>query len=1136
MVYKAHQEDLNRTVALKMILSGEFSSEVELQRFHAEAEAAANLDHPGIVRVFDVGEYKGRAYFSMAYVDGVSLSDIGRELRWEGRKAAGLIALIAKAVSYAHEQGVLHRDLKPSNILIDALGQPKITDFGLAKRMNTDSSITTTGQIIGTPSFMSPEQAAARSEDLGPATDVYGVGAILYFLLTGLPPFRAESAIKTLEHVLVRDPLPPRKVDADIPIDLDTICLKCLEKDPEERYPNAQALVDELDRFLKNRPIEARPVGSLVRTWSWCKRNPLTSSMLTAITALLFTLAVSSTITSIKLRSLNEAERELRIGAETSEKEVKKAWQAANQAAHESQRRTLRLQVATGSNYLNKFDYWTALHWFVRAWRDDPDAALNESAHRHRIGGVLAVLPQVIGVGAHDRPLQFARLTPDNQSALTLTDDGCAYLWRPFAGERYAALTHNAGVITYALISPDGGRVATTGEDGHLKIWQTQSGEPFGEPIVHERALIHAAWHPSGDYLAVVDSEGQLLFCDLTRDPPTATVMGQAGVVERVQFLPDPDQFLVTRPDDTVDVFNCSMAAASLSSRFSIPHRKAMNLSDRVVDGDLDLPRVSANGRWLVTHVDKKMAVWDIWAEEPVREVSMSRAIMDLAVNRDGTQLFSTARDVNSQAWTLSDSSIEKAHRMTFPRQAWSLALHPAGTHLVTESSVGVLHLHNAQGSLLAGSFGHAGFVSGLSYSQDGRFLVSAGMDGTLRLWDCRPTELRTEHYRFEDGRGETVRPSASLSKPDYGTWLGASGDGALEAWLDQAGSVVSVRNRLDPEEVIVSCTVQGDLVGARFSGDGTQCFIIQDHKRVHGLSTDPATPSTFDIEGRGVWQVSDDGRTLLANWSGSFYVWDTQTSEIIMGPVGPSIGPPLAKEFNIRNPLADGAYGNRAIKHPQLSPDGHYFVFGHTDKEGLDRQVEIYDLRTGAHTHIPAAFGDLAAININDQGSRVVVGSSDTTAKVFSLVTGAAVGPWIRASSFVRNAALSPDGKMVCTLDSGALLQVWDVETADLLSVTYKLSGIDKHAPIWFGPEGKSISMENSDGSRGTLRLAKHLGSKDHLEKFIQLVSSREMDETGSVNWMDQTALLGDFESYLAAWKASTTNLSASASRSVLR
>ena len=458
VVYKAHQQDLKRTVALKMILSGEFSSESELQRFQAEAEAAANLDHPGIVRVFDVGKHESRAYFSMAYVDGFSLSDDACELPMEGRKAARLVVRIAEAVSYAHTHGVLHRDLKPSNILLDASGQPKITDFGLAKQMNTDSSITTTGQIIGTPSFMSPEQAAARSEDMGPATDVYGVGAILYFLLTGLPPFRAANPIKTVEHVLSREPLPPRKVDADIPIDLETICLKCLDKDPEQRYSDAQSLADELDRFINNRPIEARPVGNLLRGWWWCKRNPLISGMLTTITILVLTFGVASTITSIKLRRLNNSERELRIAAETSEKETKKAWEVANEANKESQKRTLRLQIATGNNYVTTLDHTTGLHWFVRAWRDDPDVEKNEWAHRQRIGGVLAVLPQVVGLGTHDRPLQFARLTPDNQSALTLTDDGRAFLWHPFAGERYASLPHEQGVVTYALLSPNGGR------------------------------------------------------------------------------------------------------------------------------------------------------------------------------------------------------------------------------------------------------------------------------------------------------------------------------------------------------------------------------------------------------------------------------------------------------------------------------------------------------------------------------------------------------------------------------------------------------------------------------------------------------------------------------------------------------
>ena len=683
--------------------------------------------------------------------------------------------------------------------------------------------------------------------------------------------------------------------------------------------------------------------------------------------------------------------------------------------------------------------------------------------------------------------------------------------------------------MRFYLQTEDG--VATTGENGHVKIWQTRTGEPLGEPIVHEQALLHAAWHPSGDYLAVVDGEGQLIFCDLTRDPPTKTVMPAAGVVERVRFLPDPDQFLVTRPNDTVEVFNCSMAAISLSSRFSMPHRKIRNFSNRMVDGDLDLPRVSANGRWLVTHVGEKLAIWDILGDHPVREGRSSWPIMDLAIDRDGTKLFSTSRHVISQEWALNETSVVPAFDTTFARQTWALALHPNGTEQVIEAGLGVLHAKDVEGKGITQEFGHAGFVSGLSYSQDGRYLISTGMDGTLRLWEYHQLKkVGVHNYRYKDGRGEAVRPNALSGSSEYGSWLGASGDGGVQAYHDVAGKVVVVRNGYALEEVVASCAVQGKSVGARFSADGTQCFITEDYQRVRGFATDPSIPPTFDIESHGVWQVSQDGRTLLANWNGPFYVWDTETSEIILGPLGLLKGHPLTGEFEPRIPLADGAYSSREIKYPRLSIDGNILAFGHTDKQGIDPQVEIYDLRTGAHTHIDAVFGDLSIIDISDQGNRVVVGSSDTTAKVFSTDTGAAVGPWTRVRGVVANAALSFDGKMLCTLNSWDGLKIWDVETGDLLSAVFKLSSVDLKAPIWFAPDGRSFSLEDNEGTRGTLRLAKHLGPKAHLEKFVQLSSSREMTEDGSVQWLAPDKILNDSEAYLEAWKATTSSQASSA------
>lgn len=262
VVFKARQTSLNRLVALKMILSGKLASPADVQRFHTEAEAAANLNHPNIVAIHEVGMHDGQHYFSMDYVEGKSLAMIVRENILPAKLAARHLKQIAEAIDYAHHKGFLHRDLKPSNVLIDPAGQPRITDFGLAKRIEGGAELTGTGQVLGTPSYMPPEQTTGRRGAVGPASDVYSLGAILYELLTGRPPFRAESPLETIMQVLETEPVPTRILNGTVPRDLDAICLKCLEKNPRDRYSTAKALADDLERFLTGEPVLAASENS----------------------------------------------------------------------------------------------------------------------------------------------------------------------------------------------------------------------------------------------------------------------------------------------------------------------------------------------------------------------------------------------------------------------------------------------------------------------------------------------------------------------------------------------------------------------------------------------------------------------------------------------------------------------------------------------------------------------------------------------------------------------------------------------------------------------------------------------------------------------------------------------------------
>ncbi len=286
VVFRARQKSLNRTVALKVISLGQWASKAHLKRFRLEAEAAARLEHPGIVPIHEVGERDGQCYFSMKFIEGGQLDEVTKREPMSIRQAVELIAKVTRTVHYAHEHGILHRDIKPGNILVDQKGEPHLTDFGLARLVETESTVTRTMEVLGTPSYMAPEQAVGDNAAISSVTDVYGLGAVLYQLLTGQPPFAGGTTYETIKLLLDTEPRQPRQLNPKIDRDLSTICLKCLEKDPTRRYPSALALAEDLERWLKHEPIQARRTGIFARGKKWVRRNPSRALLAASLVAL----------------------------------------------------------------------------------------------------------------------------------------------------------------------------------------------------------------------------------------------------------------------------------------------------------------------------------------------------------------------------------------------------------------------------------------------------------------------------------------------------------------------------------------------------------------------------------------------------------------------------------------------------------------------------------------------------------------------------------------------------------------------------------------------------------------------------------------------------------------------------------
>jgi serine/threonine protein kinase len=499
VIFKARQVKLNRIVAVKMILAGSFAGPEDVQRFHAEAEAAAKLDHPGIVPIYEIGQHEGQHFYSMGFVEGESLAKKVATGPISPRDATAHVKAIAEAVAYAHQNGIVHRDLKPANVLVDRAGRPRVTDFGLAKQLQGNSSLTGTGQLLGTPSYMPPEQAAGRIEQIGPATDIYALGAILYCLITGRPPFQAATAVDTLVQVRGQDPVPVRQLNRLIPVDLETITLKCLEKEPDRRYGSADELAAELQRFLNGEPIVARPITISVRAWRWCRRKPLLAGLLATVTALVFLMSCGAAY-------FGHHQRELRIDADRSREKTA-------ESLAESRRRLVAMHVANGARLMDEGDLLGSAVWFAEAMAVEEDER-RQPAHQLRLSLALRQAPQLMQLWTHPWPLTHAEFSPDGRVALTAggddsVRDGAAHVWDLVSGAEMGKPRRHLGTVQFGCFSPDGNQVATSGSDRRARLWDTATGDPTSRWLDHEGPVNRVAFDAQGARL--VTAAGDLL-------------------------------------------------------------------------------------------------------------------------------------------------------------------------------------------------------------------------------------------------------------------------------------------------------------------------------------------------------------------------------------------------------------------------------------------------------------------------------------------------------------------------------------------------------------------------------------------------------------------------------------------------
>ena len=1019
VVYKARQVSLNRVVALKMILSGQLAGDEDVRRFRSEAEAAANLQHPSIVRIYEVGTIDGQHYFSMDYIEGHSLADQPVLGSMEVAEAAGLVSQVALAIEYAHQQGILHRDLKPHNVLMDVNNQPWVTDFGLAKRIEGQSDLTGTGQVLGTPSYMPPEQACADTAAMGPASDVYSLGAILYELVTGRPPFKAQRPLDTLLQVLQEEPVSPHSLNGSVPPDLETIILKCLEKDPRRRYQSAQELVEELGRYLAGEPIQARPIGQWERAWRWCRRKPTLAALYGTAATLMLILGIGGTMVAVQQsrnahqqtslrRQADGATEKARQNLQVAVTERKRADQEAASAQSSNKKAIRNLQVAEGER--------------KRANREATAARNSAEEARHNLGIAEQNLYHAYMLQARidwkERNLKRLAQTLDQfRNAETLKSFEWHY-WNTLLKNNAVTLAGHEGPVRAVVCSPDGKWLASAGQDQAIKIWQVETGQLAATLRGHEKTIRGLSFSHDGLQLASGSEDRTVRIWDVVAGKQLQVLAGHKGYVNSVTFHPDGQHVASGSGDRTVRIWDLDRREAMKT----IADYKGQVTS---VCYSMDGTRLAVGGTlFLRLYDDAGIYVGGFSGTSTyVRSLALSPQGKYLAARH--YELARAAGDRSEevvQLWDVASRQKLMIMRGCAGSGSMSLSFSSDGKLLAAPSEDGSVKVWRVPtGEEVLRLRGHVGAVSAVNFHPDGKRLASAGLDGTVKLWDA----FTQERVLTLSGHEGLIK-SLSFS-PDGKQLVSTSRDQTVKLW-DMTGQ----------EEVRTLPAKHGYLEAVSYSPNGQFLALSGIGNQVALWGNSGPFKKVFSGFENGGYSLvfSPDGKSLLRGSSGQLKKIDVQTG----------------RELRVTT----SSFGN--VRYSSFSPDGERFA-----SCALDGTLKVWDVLSGDELFTCRGHRERAiSIAFSPDGKTIVSGSQDATAKTWDAETGKEILTLQGHTGYVNRVLFSPDGKRVASASADHTVKVWDAHSGrEMLTLRGHTKPVTALA---FSPNGKRLASGSHD------------------------------------------------------------------------